>query len=66
MKVDIPKTPEMDMAQCYYMYSPEIDMLTVIYMRVVKVFEVMYLTNLIGSWNLCYWKFCAMLISISC
>jgi hypothetical protein len=45
----------------YVVYS-----LAVISMRVVKVFEVMYLTNLICIWNLYYWKFFAMLISVSC
>jgi len=41
-------------------------LLTVTYFRMVKVFEVMYLTDLICAWNLYYWKFCTMLISVSC
>jgi len=41
-------------------------LLTIIYLRMVKVFEVIYLTNMIYAWNFYCWKFCAMLISVSC
>jgi len=41
-------------------------LLTIIYLRMVKFFEVIYLTNLICAWNLYYWKSCAMLISVPC
>jgi len=40
-------------------------LLTIIYLRMVKVFEVIYLTNLICAWNLYDWTFCALLISVS-
>jgi len=41
-------------------------LLTIIYLRMVKFFEVIYLTNLICALNLYYWKSCAMLISVPC
>ena len=41
-------------------------LLTIIYLRMVKFYEVIYLTYLIYAWNLYYWKSCAMLISVPC